>query len=216
LIVVERGPHLLGDFFAGQSLHEQFLMLIPRSPAGTVRRRDRERSPANASRRSIRCGERSLASSGAGATSFPPYVSLRGAGGGTGASGLRVVVTGERRSTATIKLKRAYEKPSRDDGSRILVERLWPRGLTKERAAVDLWLKEVAPSAELRKWFGHDPAKWEQFQKRYWKELEEKEEAVGLLKQKGKQGTLTLVYAARDEEHNGALALKQFLKGHKR
>ena len=80
-----------------------------------------------------------------------------------------------------IKLKRAYEKPSRDDGSRILVERLWPRGLTKERAAVDLWLKEVAPSPELRKWFGHDPAKWEQFQNRYWKELEEKEEAVQLL-----------------------------------
>jgi uncharacterized protein YeaO (DUF488 family) len=113
-----------------------------------------------------------------------------------------------------IKLKRAYEKPSRDDGSRILVERLWPRGLTKERAAVDLWLKEVAPSLELRKWFGHDPAKWEQFQKRYWKELEEKEEAVQLLKQKGKQGTVTLVYAARDEKHNGALALKRFLEGH--
>jgi uncharacterized protein YeaO (DUF488 family) len=112
-----------------------------------------------------------------------------------------------------IKLKRAYEKPSRDDGSRILVERLWPRGLTKERAAVDLWLKEVAPSLELRKWFGHDPAKWEQFQKRYWKELEEKEEAVQLLKQKGKQGAVTLVYAARDEKHNGALALKRFLEG---
>ena len=113
-----------------------------------------------------------------------------------------------------IKLKRAYEKPSRDDGSRILVERLWPRGLTKERAAVDLWLKEVAPSPELRKWFGHDPAKWEQFQKRYWKELEEKEAAVQLLKQKSKQGTVTLVYAARDEEHTGALALKRFLEGH--
>ena len=113
-----------------------------------------------------------------------------------------------------IKLKRAYEKPSRDDGSRILVERLWPRGLTKERAELDLWLKEVAPSPELRKWFGHDPAKWEQFQERYWKELEEKEEAVQLLKQKGKQGTVTLVYAARDEKHNGALALKRFLQGH--
>ena len=112
-----------------------------------------------------------------------------------------------------IKLKRAYEKPSRDDGLRILVERLWPRGLTKERAAVDLWLKEVAPSPELRKWFGHDPAKWEQFQKRYWKELEEKEEPVQLLKQKSKQDTVTLVYAARDEEHNGALALKRFLEG---
>ena len=112
-----------------------------------------------------------------------------------------------------IKLKRAYEKRSRDDGSRILVERLWPRGLTRERAAVDLWLKEVAPSPELRKWFGHDPARWEQFQKRYWKELKEKEEAVRLLKRKGKQGTVTLVYAARDEEHNGALALKRFVDG---
>jgi uncharacterized protein YeaO (DUF488 family) len=115
-----------------------------------------------------------------------------------------------------IQLKRAYEKPSCDDGERILVERLWPRGLTKERAAVDLWLKEVAPSPELRKWFAHDPAKWEQFQKRYWKELEGKEEAVRLLKRKGRQGTVTLVYAARDEEHNGALALKRFLESHSR
>ena len=112
-----------------------------------------------------------------------------------------------------IKLKRAYEKPAGDDGSRILVERLWPRGLTKERAAVDLWLKEVAPSPGLRKWFGHDPSRWEQFQKRYWKELEETREAVRLLKQKAKQGTVTLVYAARDEEHNSALALKRFLDG---
>ena len=113
-----------------------------------------------------------------------------------------------------IKLKRAYEKPSSDDGLRILVERLWPRGLTKERAAVDLWLKEVAPSPELRKWFGHDPARWEQFQKRYWKELREKKDAIKLLKQKAKESTVTLVYAARDEEHNGALALRKFLQGH--
>lgn len=112
------------------------------------------------------------------------------------------------------RLKRAYDEPARNDGSRILVERLWPRGLTRERAALDLWLKEVAPSPELRKWFGHDPARWEQFQKRYWKELEDKDEAVQLLRQKGAQGTITLVYAARDEEHNGALALKQFLEGH--
>lgn len=115
----------------------------------------------------------------------------------------------------TIRLKRVYEKPSRQDGLRILVERLWPRGLTKERAAVGLWLKDVAPSPELRKWFGHDPGKWEQFQKRYWKELKENKEAVQLLKQKGKQGTVTLVYAARDKEHNGALALKRYLGGHK-
>jgi uncharacterized protein YeaO (DUF488 family) len=112
-----------------------------------------------------------------------------------------------------IKLKRAYEKPSRDDGLRVLVERLWPRGLTKERAAVDLWLKEVAPSPELRKWFGHDPAKWEQFQKRYRQELRENQDAVELLREKVKRGTITLVYAARDEEHNGALALKRFLDG---
>src|SRR6516162_9971802 len=107
-----------------------------------------------------------------------------------------------------IKLKRAYDKPSRDDGSRILVERLWPRGLTKQRAALDHWLKEIAPSPELRKWFGHDPARWQQFQKRYWKELEEKTEAVQMLKQKSREGTVPLVYAARDVEHNGALALK--------
>jgi uncharacterized protein YeaO (DUF488 family) len=112
-----------------------------------------------------------------------------------------------------IELKRVYEQPSRDDGTRILVERLWPRGLTKERAAVDLWLREVAPSPKLRKWFGHDPARWEQVQKRYWKELEDKEEPVQVLKKKAKQSTVTLVYAARDEEHNGALALKHFLEG---
>jgi uncharacterized protein YeaO (DUF488 family) len=112
-----------------------------------------------------------------------------------------------------IQLKRVYEEPSDKDGMRVLVERLWPRGLTKERAAVDLWLKDVAPSPELRKWFGHDPARWEQFQERYQNELQKQEDAVQLLKQKGKEGTVTLVYAARDEEHNGALALKRFLQG---
>src|SRR5579864_4276078 len=113
-----------------------------------------------------------------------------------------------------IHLKRAYEDPAPADGERILVERLWPRGLTKERAAVDLWLKDVAPSPELRKWFGHDPARWEQFQERYRRELGKQEDAVRLLKQKAKQGSVTLVYAARDEEHNGAVALKRFLQGH--
>jgi uncharacterized protein YeaO (DUF488 family) len=114
-----------------------------------------------------------------------------------------------------IQLKRAYEKPSPEDGSRILVERLWPRGLTKEKAALDLWLKDVAPSPELRKWFGHDPAKWKQFEQRYWKELRERKEAVKFLQQKIKQGDVTLVYAAHDEEHNGALALKAFLEHRK-
>lgn len=115
-----------------------------------------------------------------------------------------------------IRLKRVYEEPSRQDGLRILVERLWPRGLSKERAAVDLWLKDVAPSTELRQWFGHDPARWKQFQNRYWSELRERKEAVKLLKAKSKEGAVTLVYAARDEEHNGALALKRFLEGHQR
>jgi uncharacterized protein YeaO (DUF488 family) len=115
-----------------------------------------------------------------------------------------------------IKLKRVYENPSAEDGLRVLVDRLWPRGLTKERAAVDLWMKDVAPSTELRKWFGHDPAKWKQFQLRYRKELDEKKEALKDLKQKSKGHTVTLVYGARDEEHNEALVLKEILAGHKR
>jgi uncharacterized protein YeaO (DUF488 family) len=111
-----------------------------------------------------------------------------------------------------IQVKRVYEKPSRKDGLRILVDRLWPRGLTKERAAVKLWLKDVAPSTELRKWFGHDPAKWKQFQVRYRKELREKKDALKLLKQKSGEHTVTLVYGARDEEHNEALILKKILE----
>src|SRR6516162_7354633 len=106
-----------------------------------------------------------------------------------------------------IKLKRSYEKPSRNDGERILVERLWPRGLTKRRAAVHMWLKDLAPSTSLRKWFGHDPARWMQFQRRYWVELGKKTDAIRLLKEKGKEGTLTLLYAAHDQVHNSALAL---------
>lgn len=121
----------------------------------------------------------------------------------------------EESSGAMIRLKRVYEKPSLTDGSRILVDRLWPRGLTKERAAVTLWLKDVAPSTELRKWFGHAPGRWKQFQARYRKELREKRDALKLLKQKSKAHTVTLVYAARDEEHNEALVLKRILEGHK-
>jgi uncharacterized protein YeaO (DUF488 family) len=111
-----------------------------------------------------------------------------------------------------IKLKRIYDQPSREDGFRVLVERLWPRGLSKDRAAVDLWLKEVAPSSELRKWFGHDPAKWVEFQRRYFKELAAKEDSLQQLRQKIREGTITFVYAARDEQHNAALALKRFLE----
>jgi len=115
---------------------------------------------------------------------------------------------------ATIHLKRAYEEPSEKDGLRILVERLWPRGLTKEKAAVDLWLKDVAPSPELRKWFGHDPARWEGFQKRYDAELDANPDAVAELRRKIHEGPVTLIYAAHDEEHNGALALKSYLEHH--
>ena len=111
-----------------------------------------------------------------------------------------------------IRLKRAYETPSPEDGTRILVERLWPRGLTKERAAVDLWMKDVAPSPALRKWFSHDPAKWIHFESRYWKELAENPAALGLLRKEARKGPITLIYAARDKEHNGAVALRKFLR----
>ena len=114
-----------------------------------------------------------------------------------------------------LKLKRIYEKPSKGDGFRILVERLWPRGMSKDRAAVDLWMKEVAPSPELRKWFAHDPAKWEEFRRRYVKELEKKTNEIHLLLNKSREGPVTLVYAAHDQEHNSALLLKQYLEnGH--
>jgi uncharacterized protein YeaO (DUF488 family) len=104
-----------------------------------------------------------------------------------------------------VLLKRAYEPPSPEDGFRVLVERLWPRGLTKERAQVDLWLKEIAPSPELRKWYSHDPAKWVEFQARYRTELEQK-----VLRD---HPIVTFVYAAHDEERNSAVLLKEFLIG---
>ena len=113
-------------------------------------------------------------------------------------------------------MKRVYEQPSRTDGIRILVDRLWPRGLTKEKAAVKLWLKDVAPSSELRKWFGHEPAKWSQFQARYRKELRRKKDAINLLRQKSNDRTVTLLYGARDDEHNEAVVLKKVLEGRKR
>ena len=111
-----------------------------------------------------------------------------------------------------IKVKRAYEMPAKEDGERILVERLWPRGVTKIVARIDLWLKEVAPSAELRKWFGHDPGKWSEFQRRYESELKLKRDLVNLLREKAREGPVTFVYAAKDEEHNSALVLKRFVE----
>jgi uncharacterized protein YeaO (DUF488 family) len=114
-----------------------------------------------------------------------------------------------------LKLKRVYEPPSDEDGLRVLVERLWPRGLTKERAAVDLWLKEISPSPELRKWFAHDLTKWEDFRLRYAKELKTKKVEIDLLLNKSREGTVTLVYAAHDLEHNSALVLKHHLEHHR-
>ncbi len=110
-----------------------------------------------------------------------------------------------------IKTKRVYEKSENEDGYRILVDRLWPRGLTKEKANVDLWLKEIAPSTELRKWFGHEPAKWNDFKKKYVAELKENIEPVSVLKEKMKKRTVTLLYGAKDEEHNEALVLLNYI-----
>lgn len=111
-----------------------------------------------------------------------------------------------------IKLKRVYEKPEKADGLRILVDRLWPRGLTKAKARLDLWPKEIAPSTELRKWFGHDPEKWKEFQRRYRAELKSHPDEVKLIKGKAREGTVTLLYGARDQEHNEALVLQQLLE----
>jgi uncharacterized protein YeaO (DUF488 family) len=111
-----------------------------------------------------------------------------------------------------IRVKRVYEPPSAGDGTRALVDRLWPRGLSKERTAVDLWLKEIAPSAALREWFGHDPARWEEFRWRYQVELSGKPDLLRTLREKEREGTLTLVYAARDEARNNAIVLKEILE----
>ena len=110
----------------------------------------------------------------------------------------------------TIPIKRVYEAPDAADGKRVLIDRLWPRGLTKQKAAVDLWLKDIAPSAELRKWFGHEPAKWPEFEKRYRAELKGSA-ALAELKALVAQGKVTLVYGAKDEQHNDAVVLQQLL-----
>ncbi len=111
-----------------------------------------------------------------------------------------------------IKLKRAYEAASPDDGLRILVERLWPRGVSKQKAKIDLWLKDLAPSTELRQWYAHDPARWPQFQKRYRAELKKQGDVLALLKHVTEGKSITFVYAARDEERNSAVVLQEFLE----
>lgn len=110
-----------------------------------------------------------------------------------------------------IQVKRAYEQPSKDDGERFLVERLWPRGIKKQHLQVEAWLKDVAPSTELRKWFQHDPTKWDQFRRRYFRELEKHADVWQPLVARGRRGRVTLVYSAHDTEHNNAVALKEFL-----
>ena len=111
-----------------------------------------------------------------------------------------------------IKLKRAYEAALNNDGLRILVERLWPRGVSKQKARIDLWLKDLAPTTELRQWYGHDPVKWPQFRKRYLAELKDKGDMLALLKYVAQERTVTFVYAASDEERNSAVALKELLE----
>ncbi len=113
---------------------------------------------------------------------------------------------------ANVKLKRAYEPPSPEDGTRILVDRLWPRGLSKQKAALDCWMKDIAPSTELRKWFGHDPARWDEFQRRYFAELDAQPEAWQPILRAAHRGNVTLLYGARDVEHNNAVALKEYLE----
>ena len=111
-----------------------------------------------------------------------------------------------------IKIKRAYEDYADDDGFRILVDRLWPRGLSTADAHIDLWLKDVAPSSELRKWFGHDPERWAEFRRRYRDELTDRSDNLKDLRNRAEQGTLTLVYAAKDVDHNNAVVLKQAIE----
>lgn len=111
-----------------------------------------------------------------------------------------------------IRLKRAYEAAAADDGRRVLVERLWPRGVTREKAALDLWLKDVAPSAGLRSWFGHDPDKWPEFRRRYAAELDARPEEVAQLVGMSREGTVTFVYGSRDERHNAAVVLKEYVE----
>jgi uncharacterized protein YeaO (DUF488 family) len=113
-----------------------------------------------------------------------------------------------------IKIKRAYDEASEDDGYRILVERLWPRGVTKERAALDLWLKDVAPSTDLRKWFHSHPDDWEEFRERYWRELNGKNDDIALLMKQAEESIVTLIYSARDREHNAATELKAYIEQH--
>jgi uncharacterized protein YeaO (DUF488 family) len=114
----------------------------------------------------------------------------------------------------TFKVKRVYEGRSSDDGFRVLVDRLWPRGISRGSGAVDLWLRDVAPSNRLRRWFGHRPERWEEFRRRYFRELEGKQHLIAeLLRLEMEHGTVTLLFSAKDAQHNNAVALREYLEG---
>ena len=115
-----------------------------------------------------------------------------------------------------IKLKRAYEPVSRNDGARFLVERLWPRGISKAKLWIDAWLKEVGPSTELRKWFNHDPAKWGKFRQRYFRELDSRPQAWQPIVSAARRGSVTLVYSSHDTQHNNAVALQEYVRRNSR
>jgi uncharacterized protein YeaO (DUF488 family) len=111
------------------------------------------------------------------------------------------------------KLKRVYDEASPDDGARVLIDRLWPRGVSKQRARLDAWMKEIAPSTELRTWFGHDPAKWKEFQQKYPRELRQRSDLIDELRAlERKRGTVTLLYGAKDRDHNDGVVLLRALK----
>lgn len=112
-----------------------------------------------------------------------------------------------------IRIKRIYQDPSPDDGYRLLVDRLWPRGISKDKAKLDEWMKEVGPSSGLRKWFGHEPAKYPEFKKRYEKELKEKSELLEHIREVGKKQRVSLLYGAKDQKHNQAVVLREVLLG---
>ena len=111
-----------------------------------------------------------------------------------------------------IQIRRAYDPPGRGDGYRVLVDRVWPRGVTKDELALDEWRKEIAPSTRLRQWFGHDPERWKGFQERYFRELEKRPDAIQDLVKRARHGRVTLVYGARDTDHNQAVALSAYLR----
>lgn len=115
-----------------------------------------------------------------------------------------------------IQVRRVYDRPMPEDGFRVLVDRLWPRGLRKDEAAIDLWLRDVAPTGALRRWFGHDPSRWREFCRRYARELEGKEDVLGYLRSRGRGRNVTLLFGAHDREFNNAVALQRILVARRR